>query len=40
VLLGRILSAPDLAERLLDVLGPREDSETDSPPSQEMGWLQ
>jgi transcriptional regulator with XRE-family HTH domain len=39
VLLGRIVSAPDLAGRLLDVLRPEEESATAPPPS-EIGWLQ
>ena len=40
VLLGRIVSAPDLTERLMDVLRPREEGAPalSSPP--EMGWLQ
>src|SRR3984893_7437352 len=40
VLLGRIVSAPDLTERLMDVLRPREEGAPalSSPP--EIGWLQ
>jgi transcriptional regulator with XRE-family HTH domain len=41
VLLGRIVSAPNLAERLMDVLGPQEEIAADEPPSPpELGWLQ
>jgi transcriptional regulator with XRE-family HTH domain len=40
VLLGRIVSAPDLAARLMDALGPQEES-GDFPSSPlEPGWLQ
>jgi transcriptional regulator with XRE-family HTH domain len=39
VLLGRIVDAPDLAERLLDVLAPDE-AGAEPPSSEDIGWLQ
>ena len=38
VLLGRIVSAPDLVDRLMDVLAPNENAEPPTPP--ELSWLQ
>jgi transcriptional regulator with XRE-family HTH domain len=40
VLLGRIVSAPDLAARLMDTLGPQEESGDLPSSSPEPGWLQ
>lgn len=40
VLLGRIVSAPDLVERLMDVLRPQEESAPAPPSPPEIGWLQ
>jgi len=38
VLLGRIVSAPELVDRLMDVLAPNENAEPPTPP--ELSWLQ
>jgi hypothetical protein len=40
VLLGRIVSAPDLAARLMETLGPQEESGDLPSSSLEPGWLQ
>jgi len=39
VLLGRIVSAPDLVDRLMDVLAPNDES-SETPPPPELSWLQ
>jgi transcriptional regulator with XRE-family HTH domain len=40
VLLGRIVNAPQLVERLMDVLGGQAESAPASPSPPEIGWLQ
>jgi transcriptional regulator with XRE-family HTH domain len=40
VLLGRLANAPNLVERLMDVLRPQEESASAPPSPPEIGWLQ
>jgi transcriptional regulator with XRE-family HTH domain len=40
ILLARIVNAPDLLERLMEVLGPQEERATEPPSPPELGWLQ